>query len=502
MVIERFLCWVDSAPEEKRAQSAVALAKAYLCSSRHGEEQEMAEAAISVLVDDRSPQVRYALAQAFAAHPGAPRHVLASLAADTVEIATLVLASSPVFLDSELFEFVASGRPEVQIAIACRAEVSAQLAAAFAEHAELDAVRALLTNLRADISSASLHRIAERFGDDAQIRRLLLRNDGLRPRTRLLLIDRIGDAMEAAAREDGDVPARRVGRLNRESSDKAAIAYAARVCDADLAEIVDSLIASGRMTTSFLLRTICMGNIALFARALATLAAVPPARVEAALSNDRRGVLRAICRKAGIPERACDVFVSAIDAWRRALDTPEPAEADRLAYRVTRDVLTSYHGSDDPCRDPLLALLRKLAAEAARDHARREAKRIAAAARQPALPALPSPEESPAEETAMPEVIDLPQEVVTAFAYYLAEEIADLEEEFAAMRNLSQREAISGEVRSADVGKDEPRAALQIDEGNIPVVPEHAANDDVPATEPPVAVIDRFRSYIRLRAAA
>ena len=46
---------------------------------------------MTVLLDDSSPDVRFALADALASSPEAPRHVLLSLAADQPDIAELVL---------------------------------------------------------------------------------------------------------------------------------------------------------------------------------------------------------------------------------------------------------------------------------------------------------------------------------------------------------------------------------------------------------------------------
>ena len=66
------------------------------------------EAALTVLLDDGSPDVRYALADAFASSDKAPRHIIIALAAETTEIAALVLSRSPVFIDAELVDIVAA----------------------------------------------------------------------------------------------------------------------------------------------------------------------------------------------------------------------------------------------------------------------------------------------------------------------------------------------------------------------------------------------------------
>ena len=88
--------------------------------------------------------------------------------------------------------------------------------------------------------------------------------------------------------------------------------------------------------------------------------------------------------------------------------------------------------------------------------------------------------------------IELPDEVVAAFACFLAEEIVDLEEELAASRiPVVEAVATASEVELAD---DEIAAEITA-ELDMPAVesepldlPENIANDDVPA--PKVRAVD------------
>ena len=85
------------------------------------------------LLDDRSPLVRRALADVLAASPSAPPAVVLALAADQPQIAAPVLALSPLFVDADLVDAVATGNEDVQIAIASRSGLQRPAAAALAE---------------------------------------------------------------------------------------------------------------------------------------------------------------------------------------------------------------------------------------------------------------------------------------------------------------------------------------------------------------------------------
>ena len=86
-----------------------ALARAYLYSDLSDDDRAAAEGAMIMLLDDPSPLVRRALAEALAGSPDAPYAVIHALASDHAEIAALVLARSPLFIDAELVDLVAIG---------------------------------------------------------------------------------------------------------------------------------------------------------------------------------------------------------------------------------------------------------------------------------------------------------------------------------------------------------------------------------------------------------
>ncbi|HKS85006.1 MAG TPA: DUF2336 domain-containing protein, partial [Pseudolabrys sp.] len=133
MIVRQFLQWVRQAPPGERAEATSALARAYLYSELSADDRAAAEGAMIMLLDDSSPLVRRALAEAFASAEEAPRIVIDALAADQVDVALPILRHSPLLLDEDLVDLIATGQTEVQVAIANREPVERGLAAAIAE---------------------------------------------------------------------------------------------------------------------------------------------------------------------------------------------------------------------------------------------------------------------------------------------------------------------------------------------------------------------------------
>ncbi len=109
MIVQRFLTWVQTAPVGARAEATSALARAYLYSDLADRDRADAESALTAMLDDPSPLVRRALAEAFASAREAPHHCISALACDQSDIAAVVLARSPLLSDAELVDCAAVG---------------------------------------------------------------------------------------------------------------------------------------------------------------------------------------------------------------------------------------------------------------------------------------------------------------------------------------------------------------------------------------------------------
>ena len=110
MVVSHFLKWIHTAKVNERAAAASALARAYVSHELPFEDRCAAEAALTLLLDDPSAKVRKALAETLALSRHAPLQIVSALASDQPEVASVVLARSPLLTDADLIE-LRWGRP-------------------------------------------------------------------------------------------------------------------------------------------------------------------------------------------------------------------------------------------------------------------------------------------------------------------------------------------------------------------------------------------------------
>ena len=141
------------------------MARAYLYSNLSDDDRAVAEGAMIMLLDDPSPLVRRALAEALCAQStDAPPAVIQALATDQPEIAVLVLERSELFIDADLVEIVATGDATIQCAIASRQWLQRSVAAAIAEVGAPEACLTLIENPGADIAPFSVNRSSNATG--------------------------------------------------------------------------------------------------------------------------------------------------------------------------------------------------------------------------------------------------------------------------------------------------------------------------------------------------
>src|SRR5947199_3598364 len=133
MIVRQFISWIRTAPAGERAEATRALARAWLISDLHEDDRAVDEGALLMLLDDASPLVRQAMAEVFARSLEAPAAIVRALSLDQASVALPVLEHSPLLIDADLVDIVATGNCATQCAIARRIHLPPSVSAAIAE---------------------------------------------------------------------------------------------------------------------------------------------------------------------------------------------------------------------------------------------------------------------------------------------------------------------------------------------------------------------------------
>jgi Uncharacterised protein conserved in bacteria (DUF2336) len=159
-----------------------------------------------------------------------------------------------------------------------------------------------------------------------------------------------------------------------ERRDAALVGVAASCGRMALGELTRVLRARGALTMALLLRALLSGERDLFAQALAELAGISSARA-AGLARARGEAFSALMRQAGLPPHAGPAFRAALTA----LDAQGSGEGEGLRPALVSATIAACEARRDAELQPIVALLWRFAAEAAKA----EARDIASEARRP-----------------------------------------------------------------------------------------------------------------------
>lgn len=369
MIVRQFLQWMRSAPAAERADATGNLARAYLYSALSPDDRAAAEGALIMLLDDPSPLVRSELARALAFSENAPPAVILGLAADQPDVATWVLEYSTLLVDADLVDAVATGTPTVQLAIANCSPLQSSVSAAIAEVGVAEACLVLIENAQAEIAPFSLDRMVARFGHLAAIREAMLVRHDLPAATRQRLVAILSDTLAGFVTSRSWLDESRAQRVAKEACEKATVTLAA-VSSSEIRPLIRHLRESGQLNAGLILRALLSGNVRLFEEALSDLSDMPIARVSALVHDKSGSGFRAVFDRAGLPVSTYPAFREAIEAMREGGFVGEAGGATRLKRRMVERVLTRCADESDVEIEPLLTLLRRFAAEAAREEAR------------------------------------------------------------------------------------------------------------------------------------
>jgi uncharacterized protein (DUF2336 family) len=376
--VGRFLAWSQKASPEQRAKAASTLAGAYLRepsptrnlrgpkagrTTDFGVLRRDAELCLAILAEDSSIAVRRALAAALADARDAPREIITTLANDEPDVAAIVLAHSPVLSDAELAECATFGCATVQIALARRQRLSAEVAVSLAENDRREVALALIENPAAELPPAALRRIGEHFGQDHELRDALLARAELPAALRYDLIAAATGALPFSAPGRGE---RRNERLMRDALERCAIRSARSRPPHEVSDLVRHLRTTGALTTALLLRALVSGDRGFFDAAAVELTGMSAERI-AGFTREPFGLgFAALYRRMGLPGPFLPPFRAAL----AALEDFPADHGDRVLRPIVARVIACCESEQSPGLPRLLSLLRRLEAEAALGEAR------------------------------------------------------------------------------------------------------------------------------------
>lgn len=339
--VERLM--TDPSPEVRR-ETADKLTRGYATEKLTERERALIEEIFRLLLRDAEVRVRLALAEGLKENPDVPHDVAVALAKDVDEVAVPILARSMVFSDDDLIDIIRHARRDKQVAIAGREQISRHVSHALVRHAaDEDVVTALLENPRAEIAERTFENILQRFSSSERVHDALIDRSILPLAISERLVSLVSDHLRARLVTRHELRPDLATELVRQARERATMSLLSPETDAmDVDQLVEQLWQHGRLTSTIVLRGLCMGDMNFFESALARLAGERASDVHGIVNDGNGASFETLYERAGLPPPSYRLARIAVDLHRELIEEGAPEDRNQFERMMLERLLTGF----------------------------------------------------------------------------------------------------------------------------------------------------------------
>ena len=343
---------------EERASVAHRLCRRIAADVLSDEERQYAKDIMAFLANDMAELVRRTLAVTLRNSPRLPRELALKLAHDVESIAIPVLEFSPSFTDEDMIELALSATVAKQAAIAARPRVPESVAEVIAEHAGVEAVRALAKNKGAEWTDKAFADSLLRYGEDLEVQEGIVSRDQIPVHIAEKMVSLVSGQVFDVLVNKHELPAQVAIDIAAGARERATIDLVEQAGRTqDLPRFAQQLNLNGRLTHSLIIRALCTGQIPFVEHALAELSGVAHNRIWLLIHDAGPLGLQAVFDRAGLPRKYLPAFKIALSTYHETEFDGEAGDKERFKIKMIERVLTQFQAI---AKDDLDYLLEKL----------------------------------------------------------------------------------------------------------------------------------------------
>ncbi|MFQ5533207.1 MAG: DUF2336 domain-containing protein [Sphingomonadales bacterium] len=347
---------------ENRADAVSRVGAEFARGSLDEKSRKLALEIFSLVLHDVELRVRQALAESVKDNPSIPHNLANTLAQDVAEVAIPILQNSTVLDDADLMNIVRNFDSDHQAAVAMRPRVSETVADALVETGDEKVVATLVSNDGAQIAEQAMSTVLDKYGDKESVNAPLARRRELPITIAERLVTLVSESLREHIVTHHEISGDLASNLILESRERATIGLLGPDDEkTDVLDLVDQLYDHGRLSSTLILRALCMGDIDFFEASLAKRASIPLTHAYKLIQDEGPLGLQSLFRKAGISLRLLELTKVALKVKRETEYDGGENDRQRFRSRMIERVLTTLETGIDP--ENLDYFISKLGAE-------------------------------------------------------------------------------------------------------------------------------------------
>ncbi len=305
-------------------------------------ERDLAQEIFRIMVNDAEVRVREALASNLKDSPHLPHDVALTLARDVDSVSLPVLNFSDVLTDVDLAEIIHTQGENQHLAISGRKTVSESISETLIDTASEDVIANLISNEGAKISDQSFEKVVDTIGDKEQIQTAMINRSALPITVAEKLVTKVSESMRDQLLERHELPSDVATDLLLQSRERATVLLSTEAGAGDVQTLVEQLHDNNRLTSSIVLRALCMGDLRFFEAALAELTHIPVINARTLIHDPGKLGLKRLWSSAKLPGAQLVAATAAVEAAKELEYDGGANDRERYSRRLIELVLTQY----------------------------------------------------------------------------------------------------------------------------------------------------------------
>ena len=300
-------------------------------------ESQLLAAIMRQLAHQVEMEVRRALAERVAEQGDASHDLLLLLANDDIRVAQPILEKSSLLTEGDLLGLIETCDALHHLTIAGRHDVTMRIAAQLAESPSMDVLIALADNASAQISEATLDKMAERSRASTDLQRSILQRPDIRGDLTARMCAFVTEALHGYITQRFNIDPVAISR----DLAIASVEAHARLTNASPAErLVGKLYAAGQLKPGFAIKSLAQGQLDILEHAVAKLVGAPADAVARMLKSGEVRVVALICQAIGVDKSVFPTLYAQAETLRGRsgiLSQQDRRKADEIFLSLTRD---------------------------------------------------------------------------------------------------------------------------------------------------------------------
>ena len=294
-----------------------------------------------LLAKDAEVVIRQAMAEKLKHNSRLPGDIAFMLANDVMQVALPILQFSPALSEEDLITIVRGSKELAKLlAVTQRDVVTPAVSKELLDKKQIVITGSLVRNKGAFIAADDLQQIITDYSHSDSLIATLVERRELPVAVAERLISMVTGALKEQLLQKHGQHLHAIKEIAEEVQEQIVLQHVARpsaeVMRKD--ELVEHLYRSQKLSSSMVIRAICLGDVEFFVASMAKLTNWKKSRIEQALKDNNVEAIRLLYRAGGLPESIQDatlaVLLVVLDELKRGQQSGSPVLAGRIIERV------------------------------------------------------------------------------------------------------------------------------------------------------------------------